>query len=251
MDLPEPDRRILAPAPVERVVCQLRFDTNPEVSRSSLGRRWAEALGELFPRFDQVQSDVLTIRGGPNQPAPAVSQDRERGWRFADEDQETVVTLLAGSLALETTAYGSWQAFSDRFSTVLDLLDKEVAPAVEQRLGLRYINRLAAGHAVRDQVEASVLGLRDHELLGAGVRRSDQRALVDLGNQLRANVRFKADETDNGPILDIDVYREMGRPFDAARTRSVLDDLNTHALSIFQACVRDEYLSSLRSGGTG
>lgn len=251
VNLPEPDRQLLDPAPVRRVICQLRFDSSEQIGTSQLGRDWATELGDVFPRFDQLQSEVLSIKGSTDQPSPMISQGRERGWRFADHDEATIVTLLPGSVALETSTYSGWDAFADLFDRVVRLLFQTVSPALEQRLGLRYINELGHGpEAVREQVDDEVVGLRAHPEIGELVHRVEQRALIDLGNRLRALVRFHSADSHDPSTLDIDVYRENGRPFDVDAVPTTLRDLNTHALRLFQACLNDQYLAELRTKGT-
>jgi uncharacterized protein (TIGR04255 family) len=248
VDLPEPDRQLLDPAPARRVICQLRFETSDQVGTSDIGKQWADKLSDQLPGFDQLQSEVMTIQGGANQPAPRIEQSHERGWRFSDDGDQTVVTLLPASLALETSAYPGWDDFLAQFEQLLALLDETVGPAVEKRLGLRYINELSPGpDAVAAEVDREVLALRVHPQVGEGVVRVEQRAIVHFGDRKVASVRFLSSGEDEPSILDIDAYRESGRPFSTSAVRAVLNELNTHALSLFQACLSDEYLAELRA----
>lgn len=248
MDLPEPDRQILKPAPVHRVICQLQFDSSEQVASSQLGKAWAGELADDLPRFAQLQGEVVTIQGSPDQPIPLLSRNQERGWRFADDEDDTVVTLVPGSVALETSTYRSWEEFSAMFTRLVHLVGKTVDPAVEQRLGLRYINELASAPKVSKQVDPPVLGLRAHEVVGDSVRRVEQRVLVELDNRLMASVRFLSAGADKASRLDIDVYRELGRPFAEDEVLETLTMLNSRALSLFQACLDDDYLASLKAG---
>ena len=62
--------------------------------------------------------------------------------RFADIDGAWRVSLTPEFVALETLAYTSRGDFIGRMRTVLEAVDKHVEPAVVQRLGLRYIDRV-------------------------------------------------------------------------------------------------------------
>lgn len=245
--LPEPDRRILTPAPVRTVICQLRFDSDPGVSDRALGREWATRLQSEYPRFDQLQSETVSIQGGADQPLPTMQRERESGWQFSSESGDWSITLLPGSLALETKAYSDWDDFLSRFSTVLDVLANTVEPAVEGRVGLRYINELGRVDQLEGQVKPPTAGLVSDPVLRTGVVKLEQAVQLTLEGGVGAIVRFSLPAASENATLDIDAYRASGRPFDPQATKETLAALNTSALALFQACIREEQLASLRA----
>lgn len=240
MRLPEPDRRALHPAPVRAVICQVRFDAEPEEKRREVGRRWAEALRDQLPRFEQLQGELITIQNGPGG-APSVQQRAETGWRFSDPDRQLSATLVGHALALESNDYPGWGPFVELYRQLLALLVETVDPVIEERLGLRYINELSAEH-----LDPAALGFGSHAALGSGVTQLEQRAVVDVDGELHAGLRAARNQQQQLAELDIDVYCEGGRPFDTDVVIAALPKLNTAALQLFEACVDDDYLATAR-----
>src|SRR3954453_15486492 len=116
-------------APLAMVVCQVHYDTNLAVADATTARALHDALGGRtgsYPRVQQIQSPAA---GG--------------GWRFVADDERWAVAALPDRVSLETTSYENWDHFRERLQAVLAAAAEQLEPAVEQRLGLRYINRLA------------------------------------------------------------------------------------------------------------
>jgi uncharacterized protein (TIGR04255 family) len=248
LPLPPPDRTRLARSPLELVVCQLRFETQPEVSEAEIALAVHEALGGSdgrYPRLEPVAAQTVNfMMGAPGAP-PAVSQQGVSGWRYQSADGAWTVSLMPDNVSLETTRYTEWEDFSQRMRELLDVTASHVGPGIEQRLGLRYIDRI-------NEVDAStpadwepylipeLLGLVLHEQLGPAVRTARQQLLLDLGEGYSCGVNhgFVPGESDRlNYLLDYDLFREGGRPFHVDAVSEALEILHDDAGKLFQASI--------------
>ncbi len=261
VELPAPDRTILEKTPLTQVVCQVRFDEAESVIDRKAARRFFEELGGAdgaYPKFAQIHSQRVTVNAEalPGE-TPTIEQDR--GWRFSDPEGAVHVTLLPGSLALETTAYRSWDEFAPRLEQAFSVLAAEVDPAVEQRLGLRFVN-LVVLNDVHDAagwegyLSSDLLAPALHPVLGPGVVAAQHRVVLDLGDELRCILNYGLVPDANGSgrvgyLLDLDVFRERSAPFSAADVFKASELMNERAVSIFQQIVTPKLRAFLREDG--
>jgi uncharacterized protein (TIGR04255 family) len=261
VELPAPDRTILENAPLALVVCQVRFDEAEALNDRKTARRFFDKLGGVdgsFPKLSQIHTQRVTINPQAL-PGESPMTEQERGWRFSNPEGDRHVTLLPGSLALETTAYRSWDAFAPTLERALSVLADEVDPAIEQRLGLRYVNLIvldevhdAAGwecHVVPD-----LLAPGGHPVLGPGVVAAQHRVVIDLGDELRCLLNYGLAPDANGSgqvgyLLDLDVFRERSAPFSAADVFKASELMNDRAVSLFQQLTTPELRARLRGEG--
>jgi uncharacterized protein (TIGR04255 family) len=257
LDLPAPDRRQLVDAPLDVVVCQLRYDNNLAVGDPRTARAIHDALGGRrgqYPRVEQMQAQSLSVDLGRGA-APAVSTSPATGWRFTAADGAWVVVVAAEHVSLETSAYRTWDDFRGRLEAVLGAVAAHVDPAFEHRLGLRYIDRLARDEVVHPAdwasiIDERVLGPVLHPGFGAAIRAAQQQLLLSLDDagDVRCAVRhgFATTEDDTPAyVLDYDIYREAARPFDPAETLEAVDAFNEYALQLFQASLTQEHWQAL------
>jgi uncharacterized protein (TIGR04255 family) len=161
---------------------------------------------------------------------------------------------LPDSLAVETARFRSWDEFGPIFSKAVELLTVTAAPALEERLGLRFINDLSAPSAPtaedwRRYVAPELLGLELHSRLGAGIVAAESTFSVELEDDCRSAIRSQRVSRPDGSVgyvLDIDTYRQSSTPFDAAAVIAAADSLNEKSVSIFHELVSEEFLGLLR-----
>jgi uncharacterized protein (TIGR04255 family) len=158
-------------------------------------------------------------------------------------------------VSLETSSYETWDAFRERLQAVVGAAAEYLDPAFEQRLGLRYIDRLA--HDGVDQptdwaryVVPELLGPVLHAGFGPAVRAAQQQIVLalDEGGTTQCGFRHGFVGEPGEPsayVLDYDVYREETRPFSVEDTLSAVDDFNGYALQLFQASITSEYRETL------
>lgn len=258
LDLPTPDKTRLAAAPLDVVVCQLRYDNNLAVSETRVARALHDGLGGRrgrYPRVEQVQTQSVSVglvEGAPQ----AISASPASGWRFSSADGTWIVSVLAEHVSVETTAYQTWADFRERLAEVLRLVAEHLDPAFEQRLGLRYIDRLVDKSVATPSdwsriVVGELLGPVLHAGLGPAVRASQQHLLLDLdeAGAVQCTVRhglsnLPGDEPSY--TLDYDVHRDGTRSFDIEDTLDAADAFNEYALQLFQASITPEHWEALK-----
>jgi uncharacterized protein (TIGR04255 family) len=262
LSLPEPDRTQLPRSPLEVVVAQVRHENRLAASESSTARAVHEALGGSdgsYPFIDGASAAVMLnlVVAGPGVSAPAANTESQlTGWRLHDAENTWAVTLMPDHFALETTRYTTWAEFGPRLVDVIDAVSEHVAPAFEQRLGLRYIDRLRdpvvseiAGW--RPYIRREVLGILCHPDLGDAVVGAQQQVLFTLDDGVTGTLRHGPIRDPEGKavqyLLDYDVFRQGGRPFARDAIRDTFDSFNTAALQLFQATVTPELLDYLGS----
>jgi uncharacterized protein (TIGR04255 family) len=192
-----------------------------------------------------MQAQAVNVTLGPGA-APAMSQTQGlSGWRYQSADGLWIVSLMPDHVALETTRYTEWEDFRQRMHELLDATAEHVAPGIEQRLGLRYIDRISEVDARspadwEPYLVRELLGLALHEQLGAAVTTTRQQLLLDLGEGYSCAFThgFLPGEDERlNYLLDYDLFREGGRAFSADTVKEALDVLSDDALKLFQASI--------------
>jgi uncharacterized protein (TIGR04255 family) len=258
VELPAPDRTILENNPLQLVVCQVRFDEADVLNDRKIARRFFVKLGGVdgpFPRFTQIlaQRVIISPQAGPGE-TPTTEQ--QRGWRFSNAAGDRHITLLPDSLALETTSFPGWDQFAPDLQRALDVLAEEADPAIEQRLGLRFVNliihdEIHSGADWDGYIVDDALAPGHHPVLGPGVVATQHRVVLDLGDELRCILNYGLAPDANGTgrvgyMLDLDVFRELSAPFSAADVFKASELMNDRAVSLFQQMVTPKLLDFLR-----
>lgn len=257
VDLPEPDTTRLARSPLELVVCQVRHERRLVVGEGATALAIHEALGGAggpYPSIDEASGAEFNVVMGIG--APDIRETKTSGWRLTSADGAWVITLMPDNFALETSAYTTWSdEFAPRLKALIEAVDEHVKPKLEQRVGLRYVDRitelgLTELAAWQPYLRPELLGLVLHPQLGTGVRQYLQQVVIDIADGVTAGLR-------HGPVvepgreavdyqLDYDIFRQRGRPFDASAIQASADEFNVYALQLFQATITDELLDELR-----
>jgi uncharacterized protein (TIGR04255 family) len=262
-DLSPPVEKKVADSPLALVVCQVRFEelVGDVASRQLLGvYRDLGAETGPYPLVDQSFNQTLNVQVGDTG-VQSVGPQSQSGWRLSSRDGSWNVYLMPSHLTLETTAYTAWRGdFRERFEALLTAVVKRAEPQLEQRLGLRYVNRITKP-SVREPAEwrgyiaDEMLGPILHAGFGVGITATQQQLDLDAGGGVRCILRhgFFADQARSGAptyLLDLDVYRKETRGFDQAHVLDSLDGFNNLALQLFQASVTPRMLEVLNAGHT-
>lgn len=259
LDLPEPDRTRLARSPLELVVCQIRHERRLVVGEPTTALAVHEALGGAvgpYSAIDEVSGAELNVMMGVGMGSPNVRETKTSGWRLTSSDGAWVVTLMPDNFSLETSAYTTWTAdFAPRLDALIDAVSAHIGPTLEQRIGLRYVDRitelgLTELAAWQPYLRPELLGLVVHPELGPGVRGYQHQVLIDLADEVHAGLR-------HGPVkepgkdvidyqLDYDIFRQGGRAFEVDAIKAAAAQFNVYALQLFQATISDQLLEELR-----
>ncbi len=260
LDLPEPDKYQLARSPLALVVCQIQYEEILSVSDARFLLQFHQALGGRdgkYPLVDRLQEQQLSVGFGPAGPQSTASQ-LQTGAQVLSQDKRWTISVLPTSVAIQTTKYSTWSGeFRERLHEVLDIVGELVSPHTEQRLGLRYVDRIAdpsfsTPQNWRGYIVDELLGPILHERLGPAITSSQQQINIDADEDIRCGLRhgFHADTARNGALtytLDFDVYREGVRAFDTSDIKAAVDTFNRLALQLFQQTVTPRMLEFLRS----
>lgn len=257
LELPAPDKTRLARSPLELVVCQIRYEQTLQASDSHTALAFHRDLGGSkgpYPNAEQFRGQTINVNLG--QPAPVTESVNVSGWRFTAQDSTWVVSLMPDHVSLETAKYSDWDEFRERLGQLVDSTVEHLNPAFEQRIGLRYIDRiteLGLNHPREWQpfVIPELFGLVGHPSIGDRVRATQQQLVLEIEDDILCSMRhgFIQDPGGDGAVdylLDFDLGRQGGRPFDAQDIRNTADTLNEYALQLFQACITPDLLERLR-----
>lgn len=257
LELPEGDPTRLEKSPLEVVVAQVRYENAPQVAAGEVALAVHGALGGEsgpYPNVGQSESGTVNFVVGPGQPPKAEATSGPPSWQFTSADGAWTVSLATEFVALETTNYGTWSDdFRARLADVLDAVATNVQPVINSRVGVRYIDRIAELEIEtpadwEPYVIPELLGPILHPTLGPGVRQSQGQLVIELEENVACTLRHGLipDGKRVDYLMDFDVFRQAGRPFDADEVKTIADRLNKYSLSLFQACVTPALIERLR-----
>jgi len=239
------------------VVCQVRFEEQSQVAEAGLGRQFLEAVATEYPTPTQLRAEQLKLGLGLG--SADFSTATKKGWRAASADSAWNVTLLPDSVGIETSAYTEFSDLQIRLRSLLAIVQDLVAPALSERIGLRFVNTIplpASKRGTEAQVLASApewaellsaefQGPAQRSELATGLQSFDARALFDAGDGVRALVHWAFGGTDR-LLIDIDAFRDAPEVFATDRLLSQAERCDDVCLQLFQNAVAAATLNRLR-----
>lgn len=255
--LPSPGRIQLAGSRIEGAVAEVRFVADePELSSAS-AERLLERLSssENTLRLDRTAKHELALNLTPGGEVDAAANVTDHGWRVMTPDEQVVFTVLPGQASVQVRGYTRWsESLEPMLAALIDALVEVVRPVIIQRIGLRYINVLEAeagtGHAHWDgRIHPSFLGPVTHPLLGPRVRACQQRVDLELDSEVGATVSHGPLIDGGAPsryLVDMDLYQQASRQFDASEVLHVAKRLNRTALALFLQLITVEQITDMR-----
>lgn len=254
---PPPTEVPLEDAPLVRVIGQVRFPVIASLAKRDFIGPFQEAIRSDFPILRSEQSrNIILGPEGPKESEPSTV------WRFHDTQSQWRLSLAPDFLALETTHYISRVDFLNRFRRVLEALRVHINPAVIDRLGMRYIDRLV-GQNLKDLptlIRAEVAGV-----MGTSLAKDTHQAIAEsVFNIEEKNAQLKArwgiipanatvdrsaiDAIDaTSWILDLDAFVLETCAFDVETIMKQANALAERLYSFFRWATTDEFLR--RYGG--
>jgi uncharacterized protein (TIGR04255 family) len=259
LQLPEGDSTPLKSSPLELVVCQVRFEETLAVIDGRVILGIHGDLGGKTGRFRRVEpAKSAQVEFNMAAPIDFPRAIGRTGWRLIAEDNSTTATVMPDAVSLETLDYSTWTDFRGALDDLIAAVEKHVGPALEQRLGLRYVNRLgepgaSSPHEWKGRIAGSMLGAIEHPVLGDGVSSSQTQVELEIDESVRCLLRYGV-VPDPGRaglstyVLDIDVYRQTVEPFNPSGIIETASQFNGIALGVFQQTLEPVYLTELREG---
>lgn len=256
--LPPADSSMLAKAPLEVAVIEVRFTAAvAEISptdAATLRDALAEGTGKDFPAIQPAFQQQVQIDFG-GQGTSHVSQ-QSKGWQIATSNGTSRVTLMPDVVIMQIGDYERWStSMKAPLRILLESLERLVEPSLVHRVGLRYIDRFQdeACNSVsswQGKIDDALLGPVRNKVFGDMVRGAQQQIEIRLDDHHGALLRHGpiCDEASKSVqyLLDTDVFRHSTFEFDAEEVLHSAERLNRTALSLFQAAMTDDYLRQLR-----
>lgn len=256
--LPEPSTEKLERSPLSLVVCQVRHEENIAASDPKRALRVHEAVEDRYPLLEQQSGQELTITAGSLgvQTTPGATQ---RGWKMRSEDQRWNAVVMPDFFSLETTSYDDWPDFRLRLEDLTRAVAAAIEPSLEQRVGLRFIDRIvhpdvASARDWAGWIDPTFLGPIAHEKIGDGVTTSQQIIQLEAGDGRSLILRHGAvrDAEVGGQwtyLIDQDCYIQRGRSFNIDQVLEATESLHTLALQVFQQAITPDLYQYLKGEG--
>ena len=258
--LPAANRTLLARAPLELAVVEVRFAAPVNDVDPDAGLRIYTRLGELghpFARLERAQEGRVSIQIQPGAQPESQVEQVAAGWQLWTADGSAQATVMPGAVVLQTSRYERWSvSLRPALEALLTVTGEVLEPAVVSRLGLRYIDRFVepgarTPAAWEGRIHPSLLGAVTHPVFGEHVRGAQQQVELSFDDVHGALLRHGpfVDPAAGGAVsylVDIDVFDLTPARFVAAELVEGAEVLNRTAASLFQAAVTDEYLRVLQ-----
>lgn len=245
----------LDPAPLRRVLAQLRFPPVASIANEAFIGPFQERLRAKYQLL-RPETTVEAVFG----PEGVVQQNTTKVWRLHDIEEQWSVVLAPSFVTLETTAYRSRDDFVDRFREVLDAFHAMADPPpalVYERIGVRYVNMLTGSDAtskLRGYIRSEMYGPLAIEMTdGMEFIANVSQAHFQLdGPQMQARwakLPPNAIAVPDVPpvdeptwLLDIDVFFEGRAPFDPADVVASARHAATHAYRFFRWAMNESFI---------
>lgn len=254
--LPEPVPQVPLPhAPLDLVLCQLRFPDVPTLEERGTAEALQQLLNDQFPVLRQGHQESVDVRQSRDR--LEVGAKKTRTWRLEQVDRTWFLTFNRRFVALNTHSYSSREDFIERLIAVLDALQDVATPTVCDRIGMRYIDRVT-DIEILDNLEAYV----NPALLGVSalpttenvrLEHSFNDILLHLDHTARLRARCGIMPPDAQPdpslkphrgpswVLDLDVFDADTKEFSLELAHRA-EELAEAAYQMFRWCVTDKFI---------
>lgn len=249
MKFPESPRVRYSRNPLVEVICQLRFPKILKIEKEA-PVDFQEAVRSDYPLFSQPQSIEMSISSNPQPNSPPLLLGQGFSYEFADKEGVWKLVLSSDFIALSTLKYTSWEDFSKRLSTAVELVVKHYQPSYFTRIGLRYqdfIMRSELGlenRHWRDLLKPPMLGIFAAEDLpednfpDAFSFFMCRLGYADAIMSVRYGLARKKESTELGYFIDADFHTE--NITEIKDVNGNLNKFNQEARNFFQWCITQE-----------
>jgi uncharacterized protein (TIGR04255 family) len=251
----EPEDRHLKASPLALVVCQVRHERELAASDATRVLKVCEALDWASELTERVAQELNVIAGEAGM--ATTSLPATRGWQLQSADGQWIATVMPDQFSLETRAYPSWEEFRTRMLALTDAVLTYVGPALEQRIGLRFVNQLSHSSVVLPADWAGrisdVLLQRDlYDALGDSLRAAMQvleiRTPDDLKLVIRHGCQPSSAEGGNIYVLDYDCSRQGIQALSRDQIADTIEKLHRLALQAFEMATTSSLRDELEKG---
>lgn len=261
---PPPSEVHLESAPLDRVICQVRFPPIMSIGLEEFVAGFQEAIRPDYPLMSQFglarfQMIFQAAPGGAEMVPPGASQlpPPMRGYRFDTADHLWRLFLTPEFLALETSKYDDRDGFMTRLGKAFHALGAHIGPAHTTRLGVRYIDRIGGEPLKRisDFFSPELLGLFHDPVQRQNVIQllSEAQFVIPEGRMvarwglLPENASTDPSTIEPRPeptwIMDLDASHEELVAFDADKLVLEARKLSERSYTFFRWAVKEEFLT--------
>lgn len=139
--LQEPYPEVHLPnAPLDLVLCQVRFPDTSSLALQETAERVKSYLGDVYPVIRQETEQGVNVHHSKT--GLQVDAKQSVVWRLETVHKDWFLTLNHRFAALSTRSYTSRRDFIDRLRGALSALTEIANPTVCDRIGIRYIDRV-------------------------------------------------------------------------------------------------------------
>ena len=240
---PVVDRVPLKQSPLELVVCQVRFPTILALANGAAPAAFENRVRAKYP----VPTQKMRVNLELDPTSGAMRQVKESFWSFDDEDASWTVSLGQGFLSIETKRYESFEAFLARFEELVEIIKQEYKVSLQDRIGLRYIDRISKDRDKRlpddwkKHLPDTLIPLRSFADPARGQLANFETRLAfdDAVLAIRSNFVDKSfpGATEDELVLDFDCYSEKRAKI--ALSKDVLSSFRSASYSAFRWSIGD------------
>lgn len=257
--LPSADKTLLAQAPLEVAIVEVRFTTAATEVPASAVVDWRDALAATLevdlPNIQPATQGTMHVDFNNEGPS-AWAGDQINGWQIASNDGQHNLTIFPSSLVWQVGSYERWaSSMRAPLEVLLHAVGRDLAPTLIQRVGLRYVDRFVDPTCKNltdwfGKIDGALLGPLGNQTFGQMVQQAHQQVELVIDGSHGALLRHGPirDKNSKGVdyLLDLDVFAHAAGPFNPSDVLDGAERLNRTALSLFQACVSADYLKSLQ-----
>lgn len=135
----DPERREVYPnAPLKLVACELRLQFAPGADLAAAKKPFYDDVEGTYPLPGIAPTNAFKVESGTQ----GALQDLQNGFRFLSRTKTHSVAVGSDFLTLETSAYTTFEDFSNDICRAVEVLGDHVRVASVERIGLRYIDEI-------------------------------------------------------------------------------------------------------------
>lgn len=263
--LPRYEPESLGNSPLALVVAQVQFPAILSVPTDEvLLARFQERIRDRYPYLFMGQQFGFNV--GPQ--GVEQQQPTSRLYQFTDAGRQWMVTLSAGSIALEARDYTDYEDFSERLLRILASAREVYKIDLRQRLGLRYVNEIRhpdiqTSEGWASLINPQLLGPLADTGLSPLITSSYQETVLrlDNGGLTLRHGHFTQGSTvvpppgeapkEGGPfyLIDFDAYDEAGRDLDDHTLDELLKSYNHTMYQLLRWGVQEKLFDYLKGDG--
>lgn len=206
--------------PVYLTLVQVRF--SPILKLDAYIPSIQEALRKDYPDFRETTEVGVKVSVVDGQPKP--EPDMQQRWFFGDQSKRHQFVLHREALTLQSTDYGTFEGFSERFQKGLEVVHSVAALSLVSRIGLRYLDRVAplgADEKLEQYLVPGAMGLTS--ALEGTAEHSYCETLAKVGDvKLRVRVFIRDSELSVPPDVGVLELKVADR-FKGKRLHAIVD----------------------------